>query len=1684
MTLAGSVRVELLGDESKLVKAIRRAQAALNRLPDSAERSVAKLGQLEVKFERAAEAAQKFQRVSQSMVRVGMGMTAIGAAGALAAIGVAKVGASFEAVMTEAAAISGGREGFTGAFDAMSSSARKLAATTKFTGDEIGGAFKFLSMAGQDATTAIASMPHVLKLSAASGMELGRSADVVTNIMANYGLEAADMGRANNALVGAFTSSNVSLEQLGDSFRTAGSMAKNAGVPMEEMAAIFGALGNTGIQGADAGQGMKMALINLIAPSEAATAAQKELGISSKMLADEGFTAVVKQLELQQQAMHAAGKDMDFLGLVAEAFGTRAGPRMASLIGQGSAKIEELGEAIKQAQKGDLASFIEEKQLSNFTGAMTLLKSAIWAVSESLSEALLPALRPLVKAATWAASTFAGMHPVLKTIASVAFVAATGLMVLVGAVGAALTVVGLAIPALTALASLMGTTLSGLAGVAAAKMLILGVVIAKVALLAAVFVAAFKLTTAVLNLFGMGLKDNVSVAGVFADAFEMLTSSARGFATVMLNVLMAVVETMLTGFKLLGKVIPSVGRAVEAAMNAMHDAGERLVASMTDEEKAQEKTSVAAKKKAGLATDLSGLLEEMGVSGEKAGGKISSAAQEAADSLREFYELTQRIRGEGERLQITADVRPVFDVSAKFGEDITAMTKAAFEAERLVPKIDEKKFAKDMADAMATGTIEGAIKMKALQKGNASAVGRRAAIIQANNDIQTEVAEAQTIRVESFLVELRESLEKVPFQAFAASLDLAKENLIGWLDDAELARFVSTVKAPESPGAKTIRDIQADREKVQTGTLTAGLEGPFAQLAQQSMMLTSELGVLGADLRKLGATEQEVTAALREREGLHEDQIAASVAVELAALAAQTTELQLSMQPAGKASNEYARAVARAESEINKHAEALAIAGGTSQQAAALESGARRRAAAEIVAAFNSNAMSVDQHRVELLKAQAALAGLGDAGNEAAEALSRTAQPEDMSGLLSGRVGQIVDSIAQSLGISVGESDRGSIVSTISDAIAQLLEGGELDFTAIGDAIGRLIGATEGGGNFLSDLFGAGGDALSGGAADLGGAAGDLSGAASMVGDLAGGASAVASGAGGAGASSAASAAGVAAGGVAGGAGGAAGVGAGAGAAGAGAAAGGSVGTFGGPAGAAAGAAIGLAVGAVIAKVAPMVIEAMQQVASMIMSAASAIPNALDGAVKKLASFTGESRLEDALSAMNIPLLGTAVVLAAFAGVAAVVLLPVIIMLAAELIGAVIAGGALTAVLIIMLPLFISIGLILLAVGIVLGTVMAALVLLGSVASSVIIGLTALAVAIILFATGIGPLLISLGVAIAIALFPVIVVVAALVAIFALAVASIAAGAGLFALAMKTDSFERFKSAFEGSIDRIVEALEPFFANLMWGAGLFDSLLSVVMPMANAFANNEVASRMLFEAFKFVAIIIGVAILAIGFFVSAILAGVFAVATALAGFADGVASLPLVIENALRAGLAGALEGLASVLENIPGFGDAAENMVDTADDLRDGIESVPATQLGSALRTIADGAVAMSPDMHEMMSALHELTGLTWEQAQADGERLAKEKEATASLTNVPQGFKVATARFRSIIAEDMGSGSAAQQDGGQGGTNFFVDLIQVSVADAKTLIAETAEETLRRGALQTGVYSWNDGQDNGQGR
>jgi len=226
-------------------------------------------------------AAQKsIAGVSMSAVKAGAAMLGFASASYAAFKAISsfiKVNANFEQSLADVKAVT---RATNSEMEALENTARKLGATTKFSASEAAQGMKFLGMAGFNTLQIIKAMPGMLDLAAASGMDLATTADIASNILTGFNMKAIESGRVADVLAAAASSSNTSVQQLGEAMKYAAPVAASLGLDIEDAAAAIGVLSNAGIQGSMAGTALRLMLAKLVDPSQQAAKTIRGYGLS------------------------------------------------------------------------------------------------------------------------------------------------------------------------------------------------------------------------------------------------------------------------------------------------------------------------------------------------------------------------------------------------------------------------------------------------------------------------------------------------------------------------------------------------------------------------------------------------------------------------------------------------------------------------------------------------------------------------------------------------------------------------------------------------------------------------------------------------------------------------------------------------------------------------------------------------------------------------------------------------------------------------------------------------------------------------------------------------------------------------------------------------------------------------------------------------------------------------------------------------------------------------------------------------------------------------------------------------------------------------------------------------------------------------------------------------------------
>lgn len=189
-----------------------------------------------------------------------------------------KVYSDFDQAMANTAAIAGATAEQYGQLEAA---ALEMGRKTTKSATECAQALGYMSLAGWDVKTSIASLEPVLRLSEATQMDLATCSDLVTDSMSALGLESNRLSEYLDVAAMANNKSNQTAQQLMEAYLGVGGTLKGLNVPLQTSATALGVLANRGIKGSEAGNALNAILVNLTTGTGQAGKMMEKLGISA-----------------------------------------------------------------------------------------------------------------------------------------------------------------------------------------------------------------------------------------------------------------------------------------------------------------------------------------------------------------------------------------------------------------------------------------------------------------------------------------------------------------------------------------------------------------------------------------------------------------------------------------------------------------------------------------------------------------------------------------------------------------------------------------------------------------------------------------------------------------------------------------------------------------------------------------------------------------------------------------------------------------------------------------------------------------------------------------------------------------------------------------------------------------------------------------------------------------------------------------------------------------------------------------------------------------------------------------------------------------------------------------------------------------------------------------------------------
>lgn len=169
-------------------------------------------------------------------------------------------GMTFTSSMSNVKALSGATAE---EMEALTEKAEEMGEKTSFTASQSADALGYMALAGWNTEEMLDGIDGVLNLAAASSMDLATSSDIVTDAMTAFGMSADETNRFVDVLAATSTSSNTTVEMLGQSFKYVGAICGAMGYSIEDAGVALGMMANSGIKAEQAGTSLRSLLTRL-----------------------------------------------------------------------------------------------------------------------------------------------------------------------------------------------------------------------------------------------------------------------------------------------------------------------------------------------------------------------------------------------------------------------------------------------------------------------------------------------------------------------------------------------------------------------------------------------------------------------------------------------------------------------------------------------------------------------------------------------------------------------------------------------------------------------------------------------------------------------------------------------------------------------------------------------------------------------------------------------------------------------------------------------------------------------------------------------------------------------------------------------------------------------------------------------------------------------------------------------------------------------------------------------------------------------------------------------------------------------------------------------------------------------------------------------------------------------------
>jgi TP901 family phage tail tape measure protein len=419
----------LANDERGLKSRISETTAQLNRQREA----LAKVSAQQAKLNQVKARYQAGKSMAGSMAAAGAAGVGIATTGTLAGVKLMMPGFDFAQKNSELQAVLG-VEKQSSEMQALRKQARQLGDNTAASADDAASAQIIIAKSGGDAAAIQAATPVTLNMALSNKRTMEENAALLTGMKSAFQLSNDKVAHIGDVLSMTMNKTAADFDGMSDALTYAAPVAKNAGVSIEETAAMVGALHDSKITGSMAGTGSRAVLSRLQAPTGKAYDAIKELGVktSDRKGNTRPIFSILKEMQRSFEKNNlGTGQKAEYMKTI---FGEEASSAAAVLMAAASSgKLDQLTAAFK-ASDGKTEELVKVMQ-DNLGGDFKEFQSAYEAVGTDLFDQQEGSLRKLTQTATQYVLRLDGWITKNKGLATTIGVVVGGALALIGVMG-------------------------------------------------------------------------------------------------------------------------------------------------------------------------------------------------------------------------------------------------------------------------------------------------------------------------------------------------------------------------------------------------------------------------------------------------------------------------------------------------------------------------------------------------------------------------------------------------------------------------------------------------------------------------------------------------------------------------------------------------------------------------------------------------------------------------------------------------------------------------------------------------------------------------------------------------------------------------------------------------------------------------------------------------------------------------------------------------------------------------------------------------------------------------------------------------------------------------------------------------------------------------------------------------